>query len=123
MEKNADKKMSLAYIRKMMKEYDPQDGRGKQDLFFALAAMKFKNSKDGAPTRTHPSLPSLLSSVFSTPSALSSPYALAVCGALSLCLSLSPPLSLSASLTLPHSLSLRDVRLQARRPWSRATRS
>ena len=97
--------------------------RGKWDLFFALAAMKFKNSKDGAPTRTHPSLPSLLSSVFSTPSALSSPYALAVCGALSLCLSLSPPLSLSASLTLPHSLSLRDVRLQARRPWSRATRS
>ena len=87
--------------------------------------MKFKNSKDSAPTRTLPSLPSLLSSVFSTPSALSSPSALGVhvCGALSLCLSLSPSLSLSASLTLPHSLSLRDVRLQARRPWSRATRS
>eukprot|EP01050_Picozoa_sp_SAG11_P004695 SAG11_NODE_306_length_10992_cov_46.270816_4_plen_464_part_00 len=46
-EKGADKKISLSYIRKMMKEFDPADGRPKQDLFFALAAMKFKNSKDG----------------------------------------------------------------------------
>ena len=46
-EKGAEKKISLNYIRKMMKEYDPQDGREKQDLFFALAAMKFKNSSEG----------------------------------------------------------------------------
>ena len=58
MEKNADKKMSLAYIRKMMKEYDPQDGRGKQDLFFVLAAMKFANSKDGASAPLSSLLPS-----------------------------------------------------------------
>ena len=49
-EKGAEKKVSLAYIRKMMKEYDPADGREKQDLFFALAAMKFKNSQEGEDT-------------------------------------------------------------------------
>jgi hypothetical protein len=119
-EKNADKKMSLAYIRKMMKEYDPQDGRGKQDLFFALAAMKFKNSKDGAPARTHPFLPSLLSSVFFTPSALSPPlhslYAgLSLSASRSLCRSLSLCLSLSASLclTLSASLTLSEGRAPA----------
>ena len=42
---------------------------------------------------------------------------------LRLSLRLSLPLSLCLSLSLPLSLSLRDVRPQARRPWSRATRS
>jgi V-type H+-transporting ATPase subunit A len=46
-EKGTDSKVSLQYLRTMMKEYEPADGRGKMDLFYGLAAMKFQNSKDG----------------------------------------------------------------------------
>ena len=46
-EKGAEKKISLNYIINMMKEFDPADGREKYNLFFALASMKFQNSKEG----------------------------------------------------------------------------
>lgn len=49
-EKGAEHKTSLQYLRTMMKEYEPADGRPKYDLFYGLAAMKFQNSKDGKET-------------------------------------------------------------------------
>jgi len=46
-ERGADSKLTLASIKKEMREYTPVDGREKYDLYFALAAQKFQMPKDG----------------------------------------------------------------------------